>query len=235
MSASPAGPDARHRTRAEFLRGVKLGTPVLLGYIPIAIAFGVLARTAGLSIFQTIACSMLVFAGSGQFIAIAMIGVGASAPSILITTAVLNLRHILFGATLQPYLRHVPLWEQAVLAAGVTDESFAVNVTDLRGGSRSAASVMGVEFVSWSGWQIGTIIGAVATGLVGDPSRLGLGFAMAAMFTALLVATAEDRRHVIVAAIACCLAVAFMLVLPSQWSIVATAVVAAAIGAVVFE
>jgi len=234
MSASPASPATRDRSLAGFARGVKLGTPVLLGYIPIAIAFGVLARTAGLTVVQTIACSMLVFAGSGQFIAIAMIGAGASAPSILITTAVLNLRHILFGATLQPYLRHVPLREQALIAAGITDESFAVNITDLRGGSVSASSVAGVEFVSWTGWQIGTIIGAVATGFVGDPSRWGLGFAMAAMFTALLVAQAEDRRHVIVAVVACCLAAAFMLVLPSQWSIVATAVIAASIGAVVF-
>ena len=234
MSASPAIPEPRDRARSGFMRGVGLGTPVLLGYIPIAIAFGVLARTAGLSIVQTIACSMLVFAGSGQFIAIAMIAAGASAPSILITTAVLNLRHILFGATLQPYLRHVPLVQQAGIAAGVTDESFAVNITDLRGGSASAGSVAGVEVISWTGWQIGTIIGAVATGLIGDPTRWGLGFAMAAMFTALLVAQAEDRRHVIVAIIASVLAAAFMLVLPSQWSVVATAVIAAAIGAVMF-
>lgn len=235
MSASPTGPVTRDRSLTGFARGVKLGLPVLLGYIPIAIAFGVLARTAGLTVVQTIACSMLVFAGSGQFIAIAMIGAGASAPSILVTTAVLNLRHILFGATLQPYLRHVPLPRQALIAAGVTDESFAVNITDLRGGSASSSSVAGVELVSWTGWQIGTIIGAVATGLVGDPSRWGLGFAMAAMFTALLVATAEDRPHVMVAVIACSLAAAFMLVLPSQWSVVATAVVAAGVGAVVFR
>jgi 4-azaleucine resistance transporter AzlC len=235
MSASPSSPNASDRSPSGFVRGMKLGAPVLLGYIPIAIAFGVLARTAGLTVFQTIVCSMLVFAGSGQFIAIAMIGAGANAPSILITTAVLNLRHILFGATLQPYLRHVPLGRQALIAAGVTDESFAVNITDLRGGSASASSVAGVEFISWTGWQIGTIVGAVATSFVGDPSRWGLGFAMAAMFTALLVAQAEDRRHVVVAVIACALAAAFMLFLPSQWSIVATAVIAAAIGAVVFR
>jgi 4-azaleucine resistance transporter AzlC len=235
MCASPASPTSGKRHLTGFARGVRLGVPVLLGYIPIAIAFGVLARTAGLTVLQTIACSMLVFAGSGQFIAIAMIGAGASAPSILVTTAVLNLRHILFGATLQPYLRHVPIVRQALIAAGITDESFAVNITDLRGGSASPASVAGVEFVSWTGWQIGTIVGAVATGFVGDPSRWGLGFAMAAMFTALLVATCEDRRHVIVAFIACGLAAAFMLVMPSQWSIVATAVIAAGVGAVVFR
>jgi 4-azaleucine resistance transporter AzlC len=228
-------PESADSRRARFLRGVRLGTPVLLGYIPIGAAFGVLARTAGMDVFQTVACSMLVFAGSGQFIAIAMMKAGADATSVLITTGVINLRHILFSTTLQPYLRHIPVSRQALIAAGITDESFAVNITDFRGGSASASSVAGVEFVSWSGWVTGTALGAIATGFIGDPARWGLGFAMAAMFTALLVATAEDREHVIVAAVAVALAVLFMLVLPGQWSIVATAVLAAGVGAVVFK
>ena len=178
---------------------------------------------------------MLVFAGSGQFIAIAMMTAGADATSVLVTTGVINLRHILFSTTLQPYLRHIPLARQRCIAFGITDESFAVNITDSRGGSASPSSMAGVELVSWSGWQIGTAIGAIATGFIGDPGRWGLGFAMAAMFTALLVATAEDREHVIVAVIAVALAVVFMLILPGQWSIVATAIVAAGIGAVSFK
>lgn len=231
---------ARPSTRvSRFARGVRLGTPVLLGYIPIGAAFGVLARTAGMDVFQTIACSMLVFAGSGQFIAVAMMSAHASAVSVIVTTGVINLRHILFSTTLQPYLRHIPVSRQALIAAGITDESFAVNITDFRGGSASASSVAGAEFISWTGWVTGTALGAIATNFIGDPTRWGLGFAMAAMFTALLVATAEDRRHVVVAAIAVALAIVMLLVLPSlglpvQWSIVATAVVAAAIGATVF-
>ena len=235
MQAPDTASHAASTRRGRFLRGVRLGTPVLLGYIPIGAAFGVLARTAGMDVVQTIACSMLVFAGSGQFIAVAMMQAGADAGSILITTGVINLRHILFSTTLQPYLRHIPLTRQALLAAGITDESFAVNVTDSRGGSASASSMAGVQFVSWSGWVCGTALGAIATSFIGDPARWGLGFAMAAMFTALLVATAEDRDHVVVAVIAVVLAVVFMLVLPGQWSIVATAVTAAAVGAVVFR
>lgn len=222
-------------SRELFARGIRLGMPVLLGYLPLGAAFGVLARTAGLDTFQTIACSMLVFAGSGQYIMVAMVSAGASPLAILVTTGVINLRHILFSTSLQPYLRHVPLGRQALLAAGITDESFAVNITDFRGGSASAGSMAGVELTCWSGWVAGTAIGAILTGLIGDPSKWGLGFAMAAMFTALLVATAEDRQHVIVAVIASVMAVVLMVVLPSSWAIPATAVAAAAVGAMVFK
>ncbi len=238
MSSPTSGSPAASARASRFVRGVRLGTPVLLGYIPIGAAFGVIARTTGLTLVQTITCSMLVFAGSGQFIAVAMMKAGADVPSVLVTTGVINLRHILFSTTLQPYLRHIPLSRQALIAAGITDESFAVNVTDARGGSASASSVAGVEFISWSGWQIGTAVGAIATGFIGDPARWGLDFAMTAMFSALLVATAEDRHHVVVAAIAVALTIGLLLVLPAQWSvwsIVITAVVAAAVGAAVFK
>jgi 4-azaleucine resistance transporter AzlC len=235
MRSPETVPDAASSRHARFLRGVRLGSPVLLGYLPIGAAFGVLARTAGMSVAQTVACSMLVFAGSGQFIALALMNAGADIGTVLITTGVINLRHILFGATLQPYLRHIPLGRQAAVAATITDETFAVNVTDFRGGSASASSMAGVGIVSWVGWWAGTAIGAIATGLIGDPSRWGLQFAMAAMFTALLVATAEDRRHVVVAVVAALLAVVFSVLIPGQWSLVATAVVAAAVGAVVYR
>lgn len=91
----------------------------------------------------------------------------------------------------------------------------------------------GVGAISWVGWVSGTFVGATASSLIGDPYRFGVAFAMPAMFTALLVAQADDRRHILIAVVAAVLAVLFALLLPGKWYIVAASVSAASIGAAV--
>lgn len=216
---------------ARIARGARLGLPIFLGYMPVGMAFGILATSHGFSVTQAVLCSATALAGAGQFIALSLIAAGADAPSILAATSVVNLRYVLFAATLSPHLSRTPLVTQGALAFTLTDETFAVNIDDWRRGSADELSMAGVGAVSWVGWVGGTIIGAAASGLVGDPSRFGAEFAMAAMFTALLVAQAEDRKHVIIGVVAAALAVAFALVLPGKWYIVAASMTAATIGA----
>lgn len=198
-------------------------------------AFGILARTEGLTVVQAILCSATALAGAGQFIALSLMTAGADALSVLAATTVVNLRYVLFGATLSPHLADTPLPVQGALAFSLTDETFAVNIDDWRRGTADELSMAGVGAVSWVGWVGGTAIGAVASTLVGDPSRFGAEFAMAAMFIALLVAQAEDRRHVIVGAVAAVLAVLFALVMPGKWYVVAAAMSAATVGAWVYR
>jgi 4-azaleucine resistance transporter AzlC len=232
----PSSADIAAQTgTARFSRGLRLGIPILLGYLPVGMAFGVLARAAGFTITQAVACSALALAGAGQFIALALMKAGADAGTVLVATSVVNLRYVLLGATLTPYMRREPMGTQAVVAATLTDETFGVNVTDLRGGSASPASMNGVGAISWVGWVGGTLVGAAAAGVIGDPAKWGLDFAMAAMFAALLVATAEDRRHWVVAGVAAVLAIGFSLILPGKWPLIAAAIGAAAIGAVVYR
>lgn len=214
---------------------MRLGLPIFLGYVPVAIAFGMLARTAGLSWGQATACSALVLAGAGQFVALSLMQSGADVAAILIATGVINLRYVLFGAAMSPYLRHASVPAQASLAFSVTDETFAINIADHQAGTADGLTMAGVGAVSWMGWVAGTIIGSVLGGLVGDPSAWGVGFAMPAMFTALLVGQAADRRHVLVGVLAALLALVFSLVLPGKWFIVAASVAAATVGAVVYR
>lgn len=221
----------RHR----FLRGVRLGLPIFLGYVPVGMAFGMLARSAGFTLAQAAACSGLVLAGAGQFVGLSLMRSGADLAAVWIATSVINLRYVLFGAAVSPYLRDAPLSAQASLAFSLTDETFAVNVADHQAGTADVASMSGVGAVSWIGWVGGTVLGAGLGSLVGDPARWGVGFAMPAMFTALLVGQMKDRSHVIVAALAASLALASSLVLPGKWFIVAAAVAAATVGAVVYR
>jgi 4-azaleucine resistance transporter AzlC len=221
--------------RARFVRGLRLGFPILLGYAPVGAAFGVVARDLGFTPLQAIVCSATALAGAGQFIALAAMKAGDGLLTVVTATAVVNLRYVLFAAALAPHVARVPVAGQSVLGYTLTDETFAVNIDDHRRGTADAYSMAGVGAISWIGWVGGTVRGAFAAGLIGDPNAWGVQFAMPAMFTALLVAQAEDRRHVIVGVLSAVLAVGLMLLLPDRWYVIATPVLAAAVAAVVYR
>jgi 4-azaleucine resistance transporter AzlC len=215
------------------VRGLKLGLPIFLGYVPVGAAFGIVARGIGFTPTQALACSAAALAGAGQFIALALMRGGATVLTVIVATSVVNLRYVLFGAAMSPHVAGVPLSGQSFLAFTLTDETFAVNIDDHRRGTADAYSMAGVGAIAWVGWVLGTGIGAFAAGLIGDPTRWGVQFAMPAMFAALLVAQVENRRHAAVGLLAAALAVAFMLLLPGRWYVIVTPMLAAVIGAVI--
>ena len=227
--------------RDRFARGFKLGFPIFLGYLPVGAAFGVLAHTLGFSVVAATVCSATALAGAGQFIALSVLASGATVLQVLAATTVVNLRYVLFGSTLSPYLRDVPLRTQAALAFSLTDETFAVNIADHRAGFSTPASMLGVGAVAWTGWVLGTAIGAMGAGLIGDPARFGVGFAMPAMFTALFIALADDRRHVAIGILAGAIALALPLLasigvdLSPSWFIVVASMTAATVGSVIWR
>lgn len=230
MSSRPHGSKAHTSSSGGFAYGLNAGLPIFLGYLPVGAAFGVLAVASGWSPQQATACSALVLAGAGQFVGLALGKAGAGVLSVIVTTGVINLRYLLFGASISPRYRHATPLEQAAGAFTLTDETYAVNSSpDFSGGVRS---MLGVGAVSWVGWVGGTALGALGGSLVGDPSRWGVEFAMPAMFTALLVGQVRDRRDVAVAALAAVLAAAFALVLPGRWYVVAASLAAATVAAV---
>jgi len=224
--------------RARVLRGMRLGMPIFLGYLPVGMAFGVLARTLGFTVLQSVICSATALAGAGQFIALNIMKTGASVFAVLAATTVVNLRYVLFAATLSPHLRKTRLPLQAVLAYTLTDETFAINIADRRAGTSTGASMVGVGLISLMGWVLGTLVGATLSGFIGDPTSWGLDFAMPAMFAALLVALAENRRQALIGGVAGALALALPLLensgitLGTGWIIIISSMVAATIGAV---
>ncbi|MDZ4063670.1 MAG: AzlC family ABC transporter permease [Coriobacteriia bacterium] len=223
------------------MRGVRLGFPVFLGYMPVGMAFGVIATTVGFSVVQATICSATALAGAGQFIALSLMRAGEGVVAVVAATTIVNLRYVLFGATLSPHLRRTSVAGQAVLAFTLTDETFAINITDRRSGLSTAMSMAGVGGVAWAGWVGGTVIGASAAAWIGDPSRFGVDFAMPAMFTALFIALAEDRRHVVIGIVAAAVAITLPalaslgLEVPTSWFIVVATTVAATAGAVLFR
>ena len=233
---------ALHGTREQrFWRGWRLGFPIFLGYVPLGIAFGILARTLGFSVFEAVACSATALTGAGQFIALSLLAAGAGTPSVLMATTVVNLRYVLFASTLSPYLRGVPAPTQALLASTLTDETFAINVADHRQGLSTPASMAGVGAVAWTGWVAGTLAGALGAGWIGDPARFGVGFAMPAMFVGLFFALAEDWRHILIGVLGGAIALLLPLTtslgfrLDASWYLIIASMTAATVGAVIWR
>lgn len=238
----PAATVALQGSRAaRFRRGLMLGFPIFLGYLPVGIAFGILARTLGFSVLAAVLCSATALAGAGQFIALQFLRDGTAAIGVLIATTVVNLRYVLFASTISTYLRSVSTPTQAALAFSLTDETFAVNIADHRQGLATPASMAGVGAIAWLGWVLGTLLGALGAGWIGDPSRFGVGFAMPAMFTALFLALAEDWRHIVTGLAAGALVLGLPALaslgihLDASWYLLIASMAAATVGAVVWR
>lgn len=120
-------PVSKTSPRSELLAGARAIFPLVVGAVPFGIIFGTLAA-GSLSFVGTLAMSIFVFAGSSQFIAIGLIASGTAAPLILLTTIVVNLRHLLYAVSLVPHLQKLsPVWK-LVLGFWLTDEGFAVAI-----------------------------------------------------------------------------------------------------------
>lgn len=229
------------RRRAHFLRGSRLGLPIFLGYMPVGVAFGIIAASIGFTTLQAVVCSATALAGAGQFIALSVMKAGEGLFAVLAATTIVNLRYVLFGATMSPYLKGLTPLQQSILAFTLTDETFAVNIADRRRGLSSGTTMAGVGLVAWCGWVLGTFLGAAAGSAIGDPTRFGVDFAMPAMFTALFIALAEDARHLRIGAFAGAIA----LTLPAletlgirvnpSWFIIIASVTSATIASVLFR
>ena len=184
-------------SKSQFFQGFAAGIPVLLGYFPIAVTFGLLSKSAGLALAETVFFSAAVFAGASQFIALNMINLGAAAGEIIVTVFLINLRHILMSASLALKIpkpgRIIPL-----TAFGVTDETFALN--SLRPGSLKAAFVTGVNTAAYSGWVSGTASGFLAGKFIPEKMQASLGILLYVMFISILVPEIKKNRKSLSAA-----------------------------------
>lgn len=174
----------------EFLHGCRDILPLIVGGVPFGIIFGTLAIGAGLSGWQAMGMSLLVFAGSAQFIAVTLISGGVGAAVVLLTTFVVNLRHALYSAALQPFVRHLPSRWRIPLAFWLTDEAFAVIQHRY---ARDDASphkhwfFLGAALTMYLSWQLATLIGIGFGQAVPNVASWGLDFAMIATFVGIAV------------------------------------------------
>ena len=213
------------------LTGMTAALPIVLGYLPIGFAYGVLAQKAGLSALTTVLMSLVVFAGSAQLIAVGLISAGLSPVAIIMTTFVVNLRHMLFSAAIYPHLARWRKRELAAFAFELTDETFALHATRFDLGGAQKGEAFAINLTAHIAWIIGGGLGALAGRMVTDIERFGLDYALPAMFMALLVMQTRKPAHVWAAVLGGVLSVGLLLMGLDQWHVILATIVGAAFGA----
>jgi 4-azaleucine resistance transporter AzlC len=181
--------------RESFGRGFAAMAPLWLGVVPFGVVYAVVARDAGLSLVETQAMSLFVFAGSAQFSAAGLFGTGAAAVEIVLTTFLLNVRHVLYGMPLGRRMR-LGGWRRLLAAHFLTDEAFGV-VAPQR--APTFGFVLGAELSVFVSWNLATLAGALLGSTIPDPAELGVDLVFPLAFLALLVPLVRTRAELAVA------------------------------------
>ena len=232
----------RHNLRL----GVSKTLPLLLGLIPFGLAYGILATQAGLTVIETMAMSLIVFAGASQFMAVGMFAAAADPFTIILSTWLINLRHLVMGLSLSPYLAKVGPWWQRMLAFGMADEVYLTTITHYReqqidrGADQGADQgsphfMLGSAIVLYIGWAATSLTGALVGRAISDPLAWGLDFAMPATFVTMLLPLIVSWRTATVVAVSAVTATATYVLVPGKWYIIVAVVVATTVGVLLEE
>jgi len=192
-----------------FLNGVKESYPIVLGYLPIGLAFGVLASSSGISPLGVLFISMVLFAGSAQFITVSLLASFTNGVSIIATIFVVNFRHFLMSSVYSRYFTDEKKSKLAFLSYFVTDESFALGVNKARyeNDEFNSEYLLGVELSGYFSWALFSTLGAIIGNYVVDFEAFGLDFALPAMFIGLLALLVKTKKDLIACILAGVLAV----------------------------
>ncbi|MDY0395945.1 AzlC family ABC transporter permease [Virgibacillus halophilus] len=218
-----------------FRQGFLVGFPIMIGYLPVAVAYGVLAKQAGLSLFELTTMSVLVFAGASQFMAVNMIAVGTGMLEIVIAVFILNFRHFVMSLSFMNRMRPVHLKWKAPLALGLTDETFAVSSLHPEKAAKKQGSLFYVilfltAYIAWIG---GSFLGGILGEIIPERLSQSMGIALYAMFIGLLVpAVKKQWRLALIALMAMLINVICLegIHMSSGWAIVLGTVIGGASG-----
>lgn len=216
--------------------GLKAGFPIAVGYLPVAMAFGFLAKTAAVSLTDSFLCSLLVFAGASQFMALNLWRAGVAVGEIILATLLLNLRHLLMSATVAARLESRANRGLPLVAFGITDETFAVATTGLE--PLTVPYLLSLEGIAYSSWVGGTVLGYLLGSVLPEAIQGSMGIALYALFVALLV---PQIKHSIKAGVLALVSGGINLVLSwshllsGGWSMVLAIVVTAVAGGLLFR
>ncbi|MED2999081.1 AzlC family ABC transporter permease [Bacillus velezensis] len=222
-----------------FLQGVRDCVPTLLGYMSIGFAFGIVGVASHLSILEICLLSLCVYAGAAQFIICSLLVSGSPISAIILTTFIVNLRHLLLSLTIAPYFTKYSLAKNIGFGALLTDESFGVAVNKAAQNGRLHDKWMnGLNITAYMCWVISCVMGGLLGQWISDPYALGLDFALPAMFAALLVlqlqsSASEKLKHSLSLIL---YMIIFMVLLssfvPSHIAVIVSTVIVATIGVV---
>lgn len=222
-----------HSPKARFIAGAKAISPIILGVIPFAMIAGISSVEVGLSFTETLQISLILFAGAAQLAALQLISEQANAWIIILTAWIINLRFLLYSASLAPHLRSASAKWKPLLAFLITDQAYAVAILEFEANKTRSGKhwyYFGAAALMWLTWQVGIVTGALLGAQV--PAAWSLDFAIPLTFIALLVPATKDRPAAAAAVVAGLLA-AFLINLPFNLSLPIGVVIGIGVGLLV--
>lgn len=200
-------------------KGLRDSFPIVLGYMPVAIAYGVLAKTSGVTLLTCYLLSALVYAGASQFIGLNLIALGLSTSEIVLTTFLVNIRHLLMSASLQTKLKSSRSLK-AIIAFGITDEFFSV--ASFTKEPLDAKYVLPLEFAPYLTWTSFSVIGYLLGSILPELLKNSMNIALYAMFIALIIP--EIKKHHVILGLTLLSGLVngiciYLMHIPSGWSL----------------
>lgn len=216
----------------DFKAGIVKAFPIMIGYLPIAISFGIIAMQTNLHLYQALLMSVTVFAGASQFMAVNMIYLGASGAEIVFAALVLNFRHFIMSMSLMNRLKSIPVRWKAFLSFGITDETFSVASADKDiAENTSHFFVLGLFAGSYFSWVLGTLVGGLLFMAIPKGISESMSIALYSMFIALLVpAVRKQWRFGIIAAASGLFNFVLSRWLTGGWGIVFSTIIGGSLG-----
>jgi 4-azaleucine resistance transporter AzlC len=224
MPQTQVGPIRDERSRGEqrspLWAGVLAAAPLAVAFAGFGVAFGSLARAAGIGPAAAVVLSATAFAGSAQFAAVSVLAAGGSVAAAVVAAVLLNARYGPIGLSVAPVLDG-PWWRRLLVGQLVVDESWAI--ANRGNGRFDRNRLIGAGVVLYLAWVIATAVGALGASLLADPKALGLDAAFPALFLALLWPQLRERRAAAAAALGAGIALVTLPVAPPGVPIMAAA------------
>lgn len=207
-------------------RGLASGVPIALGYMPVALTFGLISGATGLTVFEALLMSIIVFAGAAQYMALSMIAIGSSTMEIVIATFIVNFRHLLMSASINERAEESSIRKRALYGFFLTDEVFAVSSMSKK--PISSNFIIGVGMVAYGSWVTFTGVGYFAGSFLPEILQESMAIALYALFIALLVPSVKTQGKVVIrlALLGALFNAIFQLWMSTGWSIMAATITA---------
>lgn len=225
-------PSQKHAS--PFLDGLIATAPLAPGVIAFGLVYGVTAHQAGFTPLEVFLMSLMVHAGSSQFVAVSMWS-ASSALVIILTTLIVNLRHLLMGASVASHVRGLPIGWKALLAVWMSDESYALAIARYRNGRGSHLYFFGANVGIYIYWPLSGLAGALIGLAVPDPARFGLDLVFPLAFIGLLSVFIDGWLPLVVALASGGMALAAAVLLPGKWYVLIAGLAGSLLGLLLEE
>ena len=183
--------------------GLKAILPLCIGAFPFSFIVGAISINAGMSVTESTLWSFTVFAGSAQMVALGLIQSSASVLVIMLTTFVINLRHLLYSASMSEYMKEYSLPMRALMAFGLTDEVYASTIDEMKLNKKDRHEFYLAAMIGfWVNWVIANFLGAIIGSSFPEIANYGLDFAMVAAFIAIVIPQVKSRECIVAAVVA---------------------------------